>query len=86
MKWKYIPFDYKTWDHKYFVPETHCVRYANYNLFKEKKEWCINHNSKVRTWLLFKRDACCYYSSFYGVSGWLFEKEADMNWFLLRWA
>ena len=83
MKFKYIPFDYKTWDQQYFVPE---FRYANDKLFEEKKEWCINHNSKVRTWLLFKRDACYYYTSFYGVYGWLFEKEADRNWFLLRWS
>ena len=54
MKWKHIPsFDHKPLDNQFFVPETMFVNYANYKLFKEKKEWCDNHNSKVRTWLFF---------------------------------
>jgi len=75
----------KTCDQQYFVSESSFIRYTNDKLFKEKKEWCNNHKSKVRSWLLFKRDAYYYYTSYRG-NGWVFEKEADMNWFLLRWA
>jgi len=84
MKWGYEEHN-KLMVSYYFVPDVPFARYVNNKLFCEKEDWCDAHTSQVIKWIFFKRDAYYYYSSSKGIGGWFFEKEADMNWFILRW-
>jgi hypothetical protein len=51
----------------------------------EQYNWCVGHNSCVKSWWFFTRPARFFWDPTRFNNTFYFEKESDRNWFIMRW-